>query len=373
MYPYRGGIAHFQETMYRGLKRRGHEVDAVTFTRQYPESLFPGKTQLETGEVEDPAPAQRIIDTLNPRSWISAHRYITRLGPNAILFQYWMPFFAPAFGTIARRARKRRIRVLAVVHNAIPHERRPGDLALGRYFLRAIDGCIVMSDAVKQDLEKLGVRAEIRRVQHPVYDHFGDPMDRLLARRSLDLPEAAPTLLFFGFVRKYKGLHVLLRSMPLVLAAIPEARLIVAGEFYDDREPYLELIRDHGLEEAVVLRDDYIPDAEVARYFSAADIVVQPYISATQSGVAQIAFNFDKPLIVTDVGGLAETVPHEKAGLIVPPEDPEKLAGAIIRFFRDEMAESLKTGVREEKPKYSWDRLYEAVEDLTAGGRGLEP
>ncbi len=364
MHPYRGGIAHFLETMYRGLQARGHAVEAVTFTRQYPERFFPGKTQYETGDVAHPVPARRLIDTINPATWFSAARQVAARQPDAVLFKYWMPFFAPAFGTIARRVRKRGARVIVVVDNAIPHERRPGDLALGRYFFKAVDGCIVMSEAVGRDLRRLGVEAPVRQVVHPVYDLFGEAPPQAEARAALGLPPAAPVLLFFGFIRRYKGLHVLLEAMPLILDALPEARLLVAGEFYEDEAPYRRLIAQNGLHERVLLHGEYLPNEAVPRYFAAADVVVQPYVSATQSGVAQVAFHFDKPAIVTDVGGLAEVVPHERAGLVVPPEDPAALAAAVVRFFREEMGARLAEGVRREKKKYSWNRLYEAVESF---------
>lgn len=363
-HPYRGGIAHFMGTMVRGLNGRGYTAEAVTFTRQYPELLFPGKTQFETHPAADPIPAQRLIDSINPLSWRKAGQVIATMQPDVVVFQYWMPFFGPAFGTIARRARKSGAQVLAVVHNALPHERRAGDMMLSRYFFKAVDGCIVLSDAVREDLQKLGVDAPVQQVAHPVYDLFGEAPSQENARQGLGLPQDTPVLLFFGFIRRYKGLHVLLEAMPRVLEQVPDARLMVAGEFYGDEQFYHEQIKQYGLADAVLLHSDYIPQADVGRYFAAADVVVQPYVTATQSGVAQIAFHFDKPIILTDVGGLAEIVPHERAGLVVPPENPEALSDAIVRFFKDNMADHLVAGVREEKKKYSWDRLYEAVEAL---------
>jgi glycosyltransferase involved in cell wall biosynthesis len=275
-----------------------------------------------------------------------------------------MPFFAPAFGTITRMARRRGVRSLVVVDNALPHERRPGDRLLGKYFLRACDGFVVMSESVEDDLRSLGVEAPVRRVRHPTYDRFGEAPGRREARRALDLPDDAPVLLFFGFVRHYKGLHVLLDAMPQVLDALPDARLVVAGAFYDDPEPYRAQIRRHGLGERVRLDAGYVADDDVPRYFAAADAVVQPYVTATQSGVAQIAFHFETPVLTTDVGGLAEIVPHEQAGLVVPPEDPQALATSVTRFFREDMAETLADGVRAEKEKHSWEPLYEALEAL---------
>jgi len=367
MYPYRGGIAHFLETMYWGLQERGHEVTAVTFTRQYPEKLFPGKTQIETGHVEHPVPAERLLDTIGPLSWLKTARRIVRDRPDVLVFKYWMPFFAPSLGSIVRYVRRRGIKAVAVVDNAIPHERRPGDRLLSRFLLSACDGLIVMSESVERDVRSLGVQRPVVRIAHPIYDIFGIAPPAEEARSQLDLPQDVPVLLFFGFIRRYKGLHVLLQAMPHVLSTLPDAQLIVAGEFYEDAAPYRKLIAEHGLEPHVRLHADYIPNDQVPVFFSAADVIVQPYVSATQSGVAQIAYHFDKPLIVTDVGGLAEIVPHERAGLVVPPEDPAALAESIIRFFREDMAELLTAGVREEKLKYSWDRLYEAIEGFVGG------
>ena len=370
-HPYRGGIAHFNEMTMQVLADRGHDVRAVTFRRQYPELLFPGKTQFAEDEArpEQVPVAERIIDTLNPWTWWQAARHVARhvarQQPDAVIFQYWMPFFAPAYGIVARYARRYGMRVLAVVHNALPHERHPGDAMLGRFFLRACDGFVVMSDAVAEDLRPLRREdATVRRIDHPVYARFGSAVPKNEARRALGLPADGPVLLFFGFIREYKGLHVLLDALPEVVEALPEVRLIVAGEFYDDPAPYRAQIERHGLGEHVIVHDRYIPSDTVPAYFGAADLVVQPYISATQSGVAQIAFHFERPVVVTDVGGLAEVVPDGEAGLVVPPEDPGALARAIIRFFHDEMQASLAAGVRRQKERYHPDRLADAIESL---------
>ena len=351
--------------MYWSLRARGHETHAVTFTRQYPKLLFPGRTQFETGaEPERVVPAERLIDSVNPVSWYGTARRIARDGTDVAIFKYWMPFFAPAFGTIARLLARRGIKPVVVVDNALPHERRPGDFALGRYFFRSMAGCVVMSDAVSRDMDRLGVTAQREFAAHPVYDVFGKSEDRAGAREALGLPADAPVLLFFGFVRRYKGLHVLLDSMAQVVEKLPEVRLVIAGEFYDDERPYREKIATTGLAGHVIVHPRYVPKDEVALYFAAADVVVQPYVSATQSGVAQVAFQFDKPLITTDVGGLGEVVPHEIAGLIVPPEDSGALAEAIQRFFAEDLARNLSEGVRRHKQKFGWDRLLDAVEAL---------
>ncbi|MEM6785843.1 MAG: glycosyltransferase, partial [Bacteroidota bacterium] len=297
--PYRGGIAHFLVSTARRLRARGHAVEVVTFTRQYPALLFPGKTQYAEGASRDDEPqATRLLDSVGPRSWWRTARHLRAWQPDVVVFMQWMPFFAPAFGTIARQVRRGGARVLAVVHNALPHEPRVGDHALMRYLLKATDGLVVLSDSVRVDLARLGVveaQTPVRQVRHPVYDHFGDPLPQAEARRRLGLPDGAPVLLFFGFVRAYKGLDVLLEAMPRVLEHVPEARLVVAGEFYEAEAAYRERAAPSG--DAVRFDADYIPDAEVAAYFSAADLVVQPYRSATQSGVAQIAFHFARPVV----------------------------------------------------------------------------
>lgn len=361
-WPYRGGIAHFQAAMARGLRDRGHAVSQVTFRRQYPERLFPGRTQLDEGPPPRDLPlATQTVDSLNPLSWTQTARFVAERGAEVAVLPYWMPFLAPAFGTIARGLRRRGVRVVGVVHNAIPHERRPGDLALGRYALRSCDGLIVLSDEVRADVERLGVSAPVEQVAHPVYDGFGDPVPWATARAALGLPLAAPTFLFFGFIRRYKGLHVLLEAWPAVRERVPDARLVVAGEFYTDEAE----LRAQAAELAGVRIDaDYIPDDRVGFYFSAADAVVQPYVTATQSGVAQIAFHFGRPVVTTDVGGLAEVVPDGEAGLVVPPEDPDALADALVRFVREGLGEHLAAGVRRERQRYTWDRVSEAVEAL---------
>lgn len=368
-WPYRGGIAHFSASLGRTLATRGHEVQSVTFRRQYPEALFPGKSQFDEGPPPPDLPlAAQLLDTLNPLSWTRTARFIARSGAEVAVLMYWMPFLAPALGTVARRLRRRGVTVLSIVHNAIPHERRPGDLVLGRYALGACDGLIAMSETVRADLGRLAPTVPTQIVPHPVYDTFGDPLPKADAREALGLPLDAPVFLFFGFIRRYKGLHVLLDAMHRVQERVPSARLVVAGEFYADEDALRAQAADLG--DAVRFDADYIPDERVALYFSAADAVVQPYVTATQSGVAQIAFHFERPVVTTDVGGLAEAVPDGEAGLVVPPEDPAALADALVQFVEDgDLAERLAVGVRRQRDLTSWDRLAEAIEDLAGEAR----
>ena len=373
MHPYRGGIAHFTEMTVTGLADRGHDVRPVSFSRQYPELLFPGETQYET-ESEPPAAVQnapRLLDSINPISWFRTGLYLRDETPDAVVFQYWMPFFAPAYGVIARGLRRHYgLPSFAIVHNALPHERHLGDALLSRFFLRACAGHVVMSDAVADDTRRLAApTAGIEQIDHPVYERFGDPVPHSEARAALDLPADAPVLLFFGFVREYKGLHVLLEAMPAIAEALPDVHLVIAGEPYDDAARYRDIIDRHGLHDRVQWHDTYIPSEDVPHYFCAADLVVQPYVSATQSGVAQIATHFEVPMVVTDVGGLAEDVPHEEAGFVVPPADPPALADAVRRFFRADWAERLAHGMREQKRRQQPERLFEAIERLLSDSR----
>jgi glycosyltransferase involved in cell wall biosynthesis len=368
MHPYRGGIAHFTEMTVTGLAGRGHDVRPVNFSRQYPELLFPGETQYEPDEDAPDAVrrAPRLLDSINPLSWFRTGFHLRDAAPDAVVFQYWMPFFAPAYGVVARGLRRHYgIPSIAIVHNALPHERHVGDTWLSRFFLAACEGHVVMSDAVADDLQSLRrPGAAVQRIEHPVYERFGASVSQADARQRLDLPETVPVILFFGFIRAYKGLHVLLEALPDVLDALPDLRLVVAGEPYDDPERYRRLIREHGLADRVHWHDEYVPSEDVPAYFCAADLVVQPYVSATQSGVAQIATHFERPMVLTDVGGLAEAVPHEEAGFVVPPEAPSALADAVVRFFREDWANRLADGVRERKHAQQPERLFEAIEGL---------
>jgi glycosyltransferase involved in cell wall biosynthesis len=360
-YPYRGGIAHFIAKMYRDLEK-DHEIKVITFTRQYPEFLFPGKTQF-TDEQGAEIPTTRSIDSIWPLSWWRTCRMIRHWHPDILVFHYWMSFFAPAYGMIARYLKKRGIRIVAIAHNAKSHEKRPAEAMLARFFFKACDGILVLSKSVHTDLIDLDIEKPIIQTGHPVYDIFGPPVSQKAARQALGFSFEERLLLFFGFIRRYKGLQTLLKAMPLVLKEL-KLKLIVAGEFYGDKQEYFDIVKQGGIEKEVVFYDDYIPEDKVALYFCAADLVVQPYVSASQSGVAQIAYHFEKPIIVTDVGGLAEIVPHNKAGFVVPPENPAELARAIVTFFRDHKADELVEGVIQEKKRYTWQHLYDSMSAL---------
>ncbi|HUI10956.1 MAG TPA: glycosyltransferase [Bacteroidota bacterium] len=362
-WPLRGGIAHYVALLYRALARR-HDVDLVTFSRQYPAFLFPGRTQREEGAAESfRVPGEAIVDSVNPLTWLAAGRRIRRRHPDLLVFKYWLPFFGPCFGTIARIAKRgTRTRVVYICDNVIPHERRPGDRAFTRYAFRAADAFVVQSRAVERELHGFLPGARSAYVPHPVYHGFGDAVSRAEARRRLGLG-SGNVLLFFGYVRRYKGLDVLLDALALVRGTL-DVRLLVAGEFYDDEAPYRDRIRRLSLESAVTVRSEYLPNDEVKYFFSACDAAVLPYTSATQSGIAQIAYHFDLPVIATDVGGLAEVVHDGETGIVVAPGEAAALAEGILRYFTATDRERMRRAVAAEKNRYSWEALVTALEEL---------
>jgi len=362
-YPLRGGIAHYIALLYKHLSTR-HDVEVVTFSRQYPKLLFPGKTQVEQGTgTGSVLPSEQLVDSINPFSWHSAARAIARKKPDLLIFKYWMPFFGPCFGIISMLVRRwTGAKVLFICDNVVPHERRFGDAAFTRFAFRYVDYFVVQSKAVERELQGFQPRARYRLVPHPVYEIFGQGFTKAEARSTLGLSDER-VILFFGYVRRYKGLHTLLDAMPGILQTL-KVKLLVVGEFYDDEQKYRKQVADHGLQDDVVVVSDYVPNETVGLYFSACDVVVLPYISATQSGIVQIAYQFDKPVIATDVGGLTEVVIHEKTGLIVPPNRPDAVADAVVRFYQHGYEADFVRNVKEEKKRYGWDNLVRAIEEL---------
>ena len=364
-YPLRGGIAHYNALLARALGAR-HDVETITFKRQYPALLFPGSTQQEQDDAPPAPPAPALMDSVNPLNWVAVGREVRRRRPDLIIFKYWLPFFGPCFGTIARVARRRtRTRSLVICDNVIPHERRPFDRAFTGYLFSATDYFIVQSRAVERDLLAFRPGAVYRFAPHPVYDIFGRALPQQEARRQLGIT-APRVLLFFGYVRRYKGLQVLLEAMARTGPSLG-VHLLVVGEFYDDERSYRGQIESLGLAPHVTVVSSYVPNSAVARYFSAADAVVLPYLSATQSGIAQIAYNFDTPVLATDVGGLAEVVLDGVTGFVVPPGDPDALAGAIRRFYSEGRSGEFRARVAREKHAYSWENLVDAIEQMAGG------
>lgn len=361
-YPLRGGIAHYNGILAAELRQR-HSVDIITFKRQYPTFLFPGSTQDEGGGTIHGDPAPQLIDSINPFNWIAVAREIRLLEPDVLIFKYWIPFFGPCFGTIARLVKRRSAtKVICICDNVLPHEHRPFDRSFTRYAFAPVDAFIVQSAAVERELRALVPNARYRLVPHPVYTMFGTAREKQLARTALGLRHER-VLLFFGYVRRYKGLHVLIDALASVVRHM-DVQLLIVGEFYDSEASYREHIRSLGLESRIRLEAGYLPNDRVAEFFSAADAVVVPYLSATQSGIIQIAYNFDKPVIATDVGGLAEVITDGKTGLIAPPNDIEGLSAKILEFYQKDLEGPLVANVRVEKLKYSWNALTAAIEEL---------
>ncbi len=362
-YPLRGGIAHFIELLAQHLKLR-HSTKVFTFSRQYPKLLFPGKSQEEQYAAPNTEAAEQIIDSINPFNWIKVGKKMKNLRPDILIFKYWMPFFAPCFGVISWFARRNgHTKVLYICDNIIPHERRPGDVLLTKFAFSQVDYAVVQSNSVEQDLKKYFSDIPYAKLVHPVYENFGERVSKSEARSKLGIEPDCKVILFFGYIRRYKGLHSLLESMALLPKEM-NIRLLVAGEFYEKQDEYRELIARLKLGDRVIIHSDYIPTSEVAKYFSAADCVVLPYRSATQSGIVQIAYNFDKPVIATDVGGLSEVVLDGKTGFIVSPDDPLALKEAIVRFYREEKEEEFSRHVVQQKKNYSWDAFVNGIEKL---------
>ncbi len=360
-YPYRGGLAAYNERLAREFVDEGKNVTIVTFSLQYPSFLFPGKSQYLDSPAPEDLDIRREVNSVNPLNWISTGRRIKKQNPDILIFKYWLPFMAPCFGTIARIVRKNRhTKVITVFDNVVPHERRPGDKSLTKYYTSAIDGAIAMSASVLNDLSEFRNDIPVRLNPHPLFDNFGPPVDRDKALGQLGLDPSFSYILFFGFIRKYKGLDLLIEAFSNEQLRGMNLKLIVAGEFYEDDSPYRELVDNLNLGEEIIFFDRFINDNEVAAFFSVADLVVQPYRSATQSGVTQIAYHYGKPMLVTDVGGLREIVPDHRCGYVVNP-DNESISLAISDFFINKRKEEYTANVMAEREKYSWAKMTASI------------
>jgi glycosyltransferase involved in cell wall biosynthesis len=362
-YPYRGGISHYNTCLAEELSKR-HEVHIINFTRLYPEFLFPGKTQYDESESALTVRSERIVDSMNPFTWIRAGLTIARMKPDLVIVQWWHPYFALALFTICHIVRlARRRTTVFLCHNVVPHERSRIDRMLSRLAFTAPRGFIVQSTEDRDNLRAIRPHAPVLVHPHPIYDFFrrGD-LTRAEARCRIGAGPG-PVLLFFGYVRPYKGLRFLLTAMPEIRERTG-AELFVVGEFYEDRAPYDALVHEHDLVDCVRFVDRYVDNEEVETFFVASDLVVLPYISATQSGIVQIALAFDRPVIVTGVGGLPEVVAPGKTGFIVPPSDPGALAAAVGRFFDEGWSERMAPHFAAERERFSWRRMVDAIEEL---------
>ena len=355
-WPYRGGLATFNERLAKQFVAEGHEVEVWTFTLQYPSFLFPGKTQYSNEQAPEALTITRRLNSCNPFNWLRVGRMLRKSQPDLLICCYWMAFFAPLYGTICRIAKRNGVtRCVALVHNMFPHEKSALDKLFAPYFVKSQDAFVALSESVVNDIRTL-TSAPASFSPHPIYDHYGARMTKAEACAALNLDAKKDYVLFFGLVRAYKGLDLLIDAFGRVKDKLPNMRLLIAGEFYEDEEKYRLQIRNHGLEDLVICRNEFIPDADLRKYFGAADLIAQPYKSATQSGVTQVAFHFEKPILVTNVGGLGEIVHDGKMGYAVEP-DPDAIANALVDYFQHNRQKAFTTYLQGEKTKYSWDKL----------------
>jgi D-inositol-3-phosphate glycosyltransferase len=364
-HPFRGGLASYNERLAREFQSEGHQVEIYTFTLQYPNFLFPGKSQFS----EEPAPSdltiKRKVNSINPFNWLRIGNELKALKPDLLIFKFWLPFMGPCFGTIARRVRRNKhTKIITILDNVIPHESRFGDKLFTRYFLKPIDGFISMSQSVANDLEKFDTVKPRDFNPHPLFDNFGAHLEKSEAKKLLNLDVSKHYILFFGIIRDYKGLDLLLHAFADLPSRKKNVKLLVAGEYYSNEEKYQQLIRDLQLENDVIVVNEFIKDSEVGRYFCAADIIAQPYKHATQSGVTQIGYHFERPMLVTNVGGLPEMIPDGKVGYVVAPES-EAIQAALEDFFTQNKELTFQKHIQEEKKKYVWSALTSKILNLS--------
>ena len=361
-FPFRGGIANFNNALAQEYYNKGDQVTIYSFTLQYPSFLFPGTTQYESGKAPKNLKIKTLINSVNPFNWVAVARRINNEQPDYVIIRYWLPFMAPCLGSIARLLNKK-IKIIAVTDNVIPHEKRIGDTLFTRYFVKSCDAFLSLSESVLDDLSKFTDSTFKKFIPHPIYDVFGDIIPKEKAVENLGLNPKDKHLLFFGFVRKYKGLDLMLQAMADSRIIDLGIKLIIAGEFYDDKAEYTDVIADLGIAENIIMKSDFIPADKVKDYFCAADMITQTYRTATQSGVTQIAYSFDRPMLVTDVGGLAEIVPNNKVGYVTS-QNPTEIADAIIDFYANNKEEDFSVNARLEKKRFSWKLFVEGLDEL---------
>lgn len=363
-YPYRGGLASYNERLVREFNRLGYDAEIITFTLQYPNFLFPGKTQYSTSPAPTDLKITRKVNAINPFNWIKVGRQLKKMKPEMVVFKFWLPFIGPSLGTIGRIARKNKFtKIITIVDNIIPHEKRMGDRMLSNYFVKSNHGFVAMSQSVLDDLKTFDESKPKLLSPHPLFDNFGELITKKEACDRLGLDPSFNYILFFGIIRDYKGLDLLIKAFPEIKNKLENVRLIIAGEYYNNEEQYRELIHNLGCEKEVIVHNKFVADEDVKNYFCAADIVAQPYKSATQSGVTQIGYHFEKPMLVTNVGGLAEIIPHNKIGYVVEP-DPKEISAHLLEFFQEGKKEVFETNIKEEKKKFMWDKMVASVEKI---------
>lgn len=359
-YPFRGGIAQFNARLTQELAKE-NTVKTFTFKNQYPNFLFPGKSQFVDSSVHpDSVSAERIVSTFNPFTYFKAARKIKKSQSDVFITNYWMTFFGPFMGIFGKYAKG--MKRIALVHNLVPHEKRFFDSLFNRFFVRQYDGFVVLSEAVKKDILEIAPKAKILMTEHPLYDHFQDKVNQEQAKIELNLDTKKKTLLFFGIIRDYKGLDNLIAAMEQLS---DDYQLVIAGEVYGDDQKYLDLIHQSTKKEQIFLFNQFISDEEVHRYFSAADLCVLPYRTATQSGVTAISHYFELPVLATNVGGLKETITHRKTGWIIEKSNPQLIAEGIMAFFAETDQQQVKTALKELKEDRSWSQFASKIIDFS--------
>ena len=371
-YPYRGGISHYNTLLCENLKKR-HDVKSVSFKRLYPSFLYPGKDQKDlNSKINIKTDSEYLIDSINPLTWIHAFLSIKKEQSDLLIFQWWTPFFTPVYFTISCLTRRlTNTKILMISHNVLPHEKKKIDKIMTKMVYKNVDFFIVHSEEDLRNLRTLIPNAKAKRTYHPTYEYFKteNKIDlHLHSKEDLNLNLKNKTILFFGFVRDYKGLNYLIEAMPKVLEKL-NVDLLIVGEFWDDKEKYINQIKQLGIENYVYIIDRYVPNEEVNLYFSVADVVVLPYISATQSGIIQIAYGFDKPVITTNVGGLPDVVKNGETGFIVPSEDANALSKAIVSYFEGNKEREFQANIKKQKDIFSWDKMVETIESFCEPGK----
>jgi len=364
-YPLRGGLASYDERLAKAFMDKGYDTTIYTFSYQYPSFLFPGTTQYSNEPAPKGISIKIKINSVNPFNWVSVGNELKKLKPDIIVVRYWLPFMGPCLGTILRRVKKNHhTKIICIADNIFPHEKRFGDKAFTKYFLKPVDGFITMSEKVLQDLHQFAKGKPAQFVPHPLYDNFGEKINKEEARKKLNIDTDDRVILFFGFIRKYKGLDILLQAMKLLkqIPSVQNIKLLIAGEFYEDAANYSELLNDVAIKDNLIIRTEFIPDSMVKYYLCAADCVVQPYRNATQSGVTPLAYHFEIPMIVTNVGGLPSLVPDKKVGLVAEP-NAESIAEKVKEYF-DLGEEFFLPHLREEKKKYSWEIMVNKILEI---------
>jgi len=363
-FPLRGGIANFNEAYCRAMNVEGIDAKIISFSLQYPGFLFPGKTQYDPGKGPEDIIIETKINSINPLNWLKVASQIKKENPDYVVFRYWLPFMGPCLGTIAKMIKRdTSIKIIAITDNLIPHEKRIADTLFTRYFVKNCDGFIAMSQSVSDDLNKFIVTDKKIVLPHPIYDIFGEKVDKQTALKYLHLNSTDKHILFFGFIRKYKGLDLLLEAMADNRIRQLGLKLIVAGEYYEDATYYNQIINKNNLENSVILKTEYIPTQEVRYYFCGADMIVQPYRTATQSGVTQIAYHFERPMLVTNVGGLPEIVPNNKVGYVTEINS-KSIADAIVDFYTNDREQIFAQNTIIEKQRFLWSSFVQGVQDL---------